>query len=322
MIYPNSSTIINRKPSFPELEKIKAFVADFIANSRVKFETNYNGNVAEYHEALHKEFVDKLGLQILFFQPSNTNNLKSKLYRLREYSESINMNLISEFSYLPAPLCQSFRRANYPYNPVFYCSPDLKTAILETVPEISNSSEGNLYLISEWEFRKNESINITPFFAGNYSNESYLNEVAEALKTNVKNTFSDLSESEAEVFYETIVFLSNLFVKEETYPITSYLAHSHLYSLVSPIRTDVFIYPSVKSDTKTINYAIHPNTVDQKMLLNIIYAIRITNLEYADKHIKLSFMLEKIGTNSNGIIHWQNPDEEVNNRFTDIIQNK
>ncbi len=322
MNYPDSAKIIKRKPTFPSLEKVKLFVNDFLENYKVKIESEYLGDIEEYHARIEKEFIDKIGILVYLFQPSNTNKLTSKIYRLREFSDSMNVNLISEYSYLPAPLCKSFRRANYPNNPVFYCSPDPKTAILETVPNDFISNEGRRFFMSEWEFRKDEEINITPFFAGNYSHDSYLNGISESLLTNIQNSFPELSELEREVFLEIVVFLSNLFAYENSYPITSFLAHSHLYSFVSPIRTDVFVYPSVKADTKTINYAIHPNAVDQKMILNRIYAMRILKMEYNNNNVKLDYKLERVGLNQNGIIHWHEPDEAMNKNFADIIQNK
>ena len=76
-------------------------------------------------------FLEKIGLLFYNFIPTSSVQLKSKIYRVRRYKSGMNLGLISEYSYCPVPLCTGFYRANYPNNPVFYSSPDAKTALVE-----------------------------------------------------------------------------------------------------------------------------------------------------------------------------------------------
>ncbi|MEI2707494.1 MAG: hypothetical protein V9E96_00575 [Chitinophagaceae bacterium] len=314
----NKNEIIKRKPKVPNLEKVR-FEIDKIINSGFEdFKIDDIGDLDAYHNKLSKLFLEKIGLLFYNFIPTSSVQLKSKIYRVRRYKSGMNLGLISEYSYCPVPLCTGFYRANYPNNPVFYSSPDAKTALVEVFQGEFDKEEGELFLISEWSFREGENLNITPFVFSDRFDDQFVSGFQKRMIKKVIDTFHELNEEEINSIKEILVFFSNLFLYEDTYKITSFLAHSHIYS-DSGYQSDVFMYPSVQTKYSTLNYAINPNTVDQKMRLEKVYAVRVNKFLKEGDLATVNFGFEKVGINNDCKIDWKDFDDQSISDFKKIF---
>lgn len=125
----------------------------------------------------------------------------------------------------------------------------------------------------------------------------------------MENQFTELSHEELESMREVLKFLSRLFV-EDNYVASSYIAHSHLYAPHN-LRADVFIYPSIQTDLHMINFAIHPNTVAHKMVLNKIYYLSASEFAYlkTSSTANFKFSFHQYATNENSVLMWKEFDD-------------
>src|SRR5690606_4152403 len=118
-----------------------------------------------------------------------------------------------------------------------------------------------------------------------------------------KETFKDYTEEEIEGMCELMNALSLLFLNDN-YIVTSFLAHYYIYTKFLP-RPDIFIYPSVQTNNKSVNFAVHPNTVVEKLNLKRVFKLKVTEINH-EKHSFGSKILS-IGKNEEGNILWRSP---------------
>jgi hypothetical protein len=309
------------KGKFPTLGEVRLGVEELLKEnwSNIKFGTSSK----LYFKKLEKLFLKYIKLLPYAILQSDTDQLNPPCYRVRKMDSKMDPNLISDFSYPPRHLCKDFQRANLPKYPVFYCSPDAKTAFVETLRNKYNPKDKNIFFISEWLFRSAHKLNVTPFIYGNTSNQNTFKSIGEKILARLQDEYYQLTDEEIVVFKEILKFLADLFVYENTYSVSSFIAHSYFYTL-STFRPDIFIYPSTQADRHTVNFAIHPNTVAEKMILNKVFCLKVNQFQFESKTTiaKLDFKLIKVGKNTDGIIIWKELDAEsfkdFPNMFPDI----
>src|SRR4051794_13194649 len=119
--------IVHRKPVFPTLESVEKAIAKILSKGFDEFK--YSSDPKSYFKELDKFFLSTLGLLPYGFFKSNGDQLTVKCYRLRKWDEAFDPTFITEYSHPPASLVTTIQRANLPHHPVFYASPDAKTAI-------------------------------------------------------------------------------------------------------------------------------------------------------------------------------------------------
>lgn len=166
-------------------------------------------------------------------------------YRVRTRSRHFNEQLIGEYSLPPSHVIKSYQRCNIPHHPVFYCSNDPRTAISETAYARSLNPTTPCYL-SEWRMRPNATANLTPFFFGNIDVGNPFYEFSQSNVVKVRELLPNRPKEQVDGFLEVLKFLSKMFVYDNTYSISAFIAHSHLYAPHN-LRTDIFLYPSIKN---------------------------------------------------------------------------
>ena len=237
-----------------------------------------------------------------------------KFYRIRRVNEKFNADLISTHGSPTSDVSLHFQRANIPNFPVFYGSENPGTAIYELLQQKQVNKKDD-FVLSEWTFRKNSKIRICPFiFSESTINwiQGYTSNLIDEIKNQVLVGFS---KDEKEGFIEALRFLSKLFIEERSKPITSFLAHANLYANHLK-RAEVFIYPSVQTERKSVNFAIHPNCIHHKAILKNLYKIKLGKLDYDKGTYQIAVL--SAGENKEGIIHWYTVDKNGNSEHSGL----
>jgi RES domain len=289
----------------PSLDTVNETIKHF-ENLDWTFLQQYS-NINEHINKLETYLVEKLGLVLWSTTPTNTTKFNPKVYRIRKYNDSINTKIISEFSHPPAASSGYPQRANLAYHPVFYCSPSAGTALYETIESSFTKGEENWYYLSEWSFRPDEPINLSFFIHGDYEFSDFFNSFSQRAFEKVKEKIPDLTTDESLSLRQILKTYSNLFEQKKNYLFSSFLGHIHLYNN-SNLRADLFAYPSIQAFRGAINFAIHPNAVIHKLILNRVYLVKVDSYDLDNETKKLTthFTIKgKVGINNNhGYLTW------------------
>jgi hypothetical protein len=151
----------------------------------------------------------------------------------------------------------------------------------------------------------------TPFLFGNTSRENAANDYTSRANEDMNQQFSNYDEvNRLNNFFN---YYCNLFVKENNYQITSFIAHQNLY-FNTTTKTGIFAYPSVALLLHTINFAIAPDTVKKKMFLNRIFSIKLNKVSVVNSKMEINFNTYlKVGKPlANDIILWEENDNAEN----------
>lgn len=279
-------------------------------------------------EAFYTEFDNlfrqNVGLSVQLVQPLSQFNLPLQVFRVRHYDVNMDASLISTFSHPPPSNC-TINRANLPNFPVFYGSPMAHIAAMEAVATISHERQiGSRFFLSVWRFRENISLNISPFVFGNIDEENIFSQLGNvAFKKFKANFLQQFGEVEANNACNVLLGMSNLFVEGKEYNVSAAIAHSHIYA-PNNYRSDIFIYPSIASGKSNVNFALHPNTVFEKLQLKQIYYFEVSAFpEFlpSTKEFTLSTNLLQVGENINGIINWCSPNENLLKEYKSLFEN-
>lgn len=231
-----------------------------------------------------KEFtkkVRKLYYSVFETLPSSFRLLKSKdfrpnLYRVREWDQIKNVNLFTEHSY-PPPAFTNFGRCNFPNYPIFYSSDNPMVALMEVIRE--NEIKNTAFCVSKWGLNNNESaeIIIQHYLNQSLPEQNSFKSLNEKDKEKIKKIFAtQLSQDQLQGFNEIVSFFSSQFTNDNNYHISASLTYDIFFE--NPKRaTDVLIYPSIQSKFKGVNYALHPNFVDNMLELKRLYKIKVNN---------------------------------------------
>lgn len=274
----------------------------------------------KFEKRFRELFTSKIGIlpHIVHFVDSKTFSFK--FYRLRKHIKSMNPNLISEYSYPPNHFVKTIQRANIPYHPVFYSTDNPLTAIFETIRTDTKLNKDAFYYLSEWHLRPDVELKICPFLFGNMDESNAFKAYSDTNYKKIREEiFKDYSEKEIEGVIKILEFLSHLFIYDNTYIVSSYIAHSNLYANHN-FRPDVFIYPSAQTSRKTVNFAVHPNTVAQKLLLEKVFKLRV--LEFNPESGSCKVDISHVGDNKDGVIFWSKPDSERMEGLFDRFKNQ
>lgn len=298
------------KNNFPKIEEIRKGINELLLiKSWDRFKINENPE--KYLKELDEFLLSKLGFFPRFINKFKFENFPYKFYRLRKFDRNMNLSLISEYSYPPVEYVKSIQRANLPNHPVFYCTNSPGTAIIETIKTGEGIDfENDVFFLSEWRIDSKKELNVTPFFFESIEKDSVFNLWQEENKRKLNKILTKYSKEDKNSYLEVLIYLSNLFIFENTYPITSFIAHEHIYSK-DKFSTDIFVYPSFQARRKTVNYAIHPNVVIEYMKLESVYNLKINFLDL-EKEI-ISYSLRNVGENLDGKIIWKKLDANDSN---------
>lgn len=181
---------------------------------------------------------------------------------------------------------------------------------METVRGDERLNSKAVYYMSEWEIKHDQEIRVCPFIFDNVSETNPYKILSDMNKKKLFEKLNGHTEEEKNSMFEILKFLSNLFIFENTYTVSSYLAYINLYASHN-FRPDVFIYPSAQTKRNTVNFAIHPNSVIEKLTLKRVFKLRLTSFNESTRDFTVS--IDWVGHNNNGIIQWHevNPDTET-----------
>lgn len=300
---------MSKKIEIPSDEKIDDAIRFF---KETDFSKEDFKNVDKCVNLFDRHFIDKLGFVFKTVRISNSSQFRSKIFRVRKKEAWINTSLISEFSHPPVNKT-TMQRANLPWHPVFYCSPNSGTALLETLVKTFDNASENVYYLSEWEFLPDLPVYVTIFLYGQYEKLDFFNSVSEKNRNDIFEKFKNLSIEETMRLERLVKYFSSVFEKKEEHYLSSYLGHIHFYEK-SNIRTDVMLYPSIELEKGSLNYAIHPNAVFHKLRLKRVFVFDVKEyaINLSEMKAKISFNIQDLLgiNNDHGYLIWRNLSEE------------
>lgn len=221
-----------------------------------------------------------------------------ELYRIRRVSEfKEDKNLISSFS-APPNTKSKIGRANIANKSVLYVTMLPQTAIQEL-----NIQKGEEIYFSMWKFKKNTTIGGAVFL----KNKDLMPASWNKIICNQENRFRQKLLCYNKEISDSCIFIrdkiSEWFLKENDYSLSSFLAHYCLYDTdlsAYGYTIDCIIYPSVGDGFRTSNIAISTNSIRK---IDLKYIIRGYLNEINDKGIILNVI--EIGRPENFEINWK-----------------
>lgn len=248
---------------------------------------SYNGNTMrmcfDYAKNIQDTFIQEFGIPIVNLSTGKQKLFNTPIYRVREFSEDINIYLFQEYSYPPPSLNKKMGRCNFPNYPVFYGSTVPEAAILEAIYLELSPKE---YLVSVWEINPTEEdVIIQTFFNERlpFANPYcyHYDDLIYELNEDVFKGQLDCEQLEAYNLY--LRYLSSIFnCKTNDYSISAALAFAALYS-DEPNRTDILLYPSIQTMKRTVNLAIAPNFVNNSMRMCRMYRVVAQYVKMPDR---------------------------------------
>jgi hypothetical protein len=236
-------------------------------------------NIEEYVKRITGMIESEFGfIPNIVYQFKNNEFLK-RFFRARECDKIINIDLIREHSYPPISNV-NMERCNFPELPVFYCSDDAMTAMLECAKNYGNSD--NRYCVSKWEIIPTEDLLIfESFLHSDLPVENNYYDINVKMRRRIIDMFEEYMKisfdfEREEGLLEYLNFLDSIFIADNNYSISASLAYRNLYAKHN-LRTDILMYPSVQTLKKGVNFAIHPNFVDNNLRLTRLYIIGLDN---------------------------------------------
>jgi hypothetical protein len=274
---------------------------------------------------LHLESVRKKITKHLFVIPhilsiyDNEPKSKLPLFRARPRDQFNNMHLSCEYSYPPIKSCTEIQRVNLPHHPVFYASRHPATALVEIIKNNHYENPNREYCISRWEMTSQKGLKVAPFLFGE-SNSKLIHDFAKKLlEQKIPDIFKDeeLSNDKIEAVKQLLMFYNNMFLNDSDYSVSSYMGHSHLYAPHN-YSADILIYPSIQLKSDALNYAIHPNIVDERMHIKRVYIVKVNNINL--KTSEYNFTVTKYAEIDNGFFDWHEmePNDEKYKEFERI----
>ena len=286
---------------YPTLEQAKKSIDELSKYSWERFELE--DNLEEHIEKIRtKLFSDGfVGIPSLI-QESNESYFPFNFYRVRALDEFSNINLPSEYSYPPRQFCKSVQRVNYPNYPVFYASAKPSTSIIEVIKANHNKNPERKYCISKWKINTCIGLNFAPFVFHDDTEDNPCIEFVKRIYSELPRIFNGLSNDKIEAIKLRMKYYCQAFLNDDKYAISTYIGHSYIYPSHDK-RADIFMYPSVQLDKKSLNFAIHPDCVDERMSLDRVYIGKIDKLDLSSNLYGLS--ISKYAQVNNGFFDWK-----------------
>lgn len=246
-------------------------------------------------------------IYIMMVPPDEFN--ANTFYRVRTKIDTKreNVYLNGTFNYPPSFVCGSNGRANLAHRPVFYCSDYAIAAILEIKPKV-----GDVLCVSSWKPKVDREVQFAIFLPEDLKPSNKYRTDAEGLHKKLRGETPSFKKDKEEQLNMLNEFVCLQFVVEKPpYPITSWLSDELLYA---HMKNDLVLYPSVVTDSRFCNLAIHPNFVDRYLTLEKVAQIIITELSDV-----ISYSVGLMGIPDRMNIRWDKPTEEQIQVFRNTI---
>jgi hypothetical protein len=281
--------------------------------------------VKTIEDILSKEF----GILINHLTPFKHKDFSLKFFRVREFDTFQNISLIREHSYPPLNLTK-MGRCNFPKYPVFYCSNDAMTALLEVARNYGKLDKR--FCISKWELTgKEEELIFQNFLQAPLPPENHFNVLQKSLRERINEPFEKslnegLDEERKKGLLEYLTFLDDNFIADDNYSLSASLAHRALY-INHNYRADILMYPSVQTNFRGVNMALNPNFVENNLKMTRLYEVSLEN--YNPKTGKINVTFYRYAEIKKNIIWWSNlsPDDKnyesiIKEDFGHLMKNK
>jgi hypothetical protein len=300
----------------PSICKVKKAIRKLARTEFPKFENETS--VDSYVESIIKIITNEFGLILNPKQTIENDKFLKNFFRVRPLADFKNIDLIREHSYPPVDIVK-MGRCNFPKYPVFYCSTNPGTALLEVARNNSNSNVK--YCISSWELIQSdqkiifESFMQVPLPPNNFFiqiNQNVVNKINEPF---IKSYNKKLKKNQKDGLLEYLKYLDSSFVNDIDYSISATLAHRTLFAK-HDFKTDILMYPSVQSLKNGVNFAIRPNFVDNNLRLNHLYILSLNSYNLTKGEMNVT--LYNYGEVINNDIVWKsiNPEDK---RYHDFL---
>lgn len=260
-------------------------------------------DVDEYVKNIFDIITSEFGKYPNFLLPLKPKNFNFRIFRVREVSDSVNLNLFKEHSYPPASVAK-LGRCNFPKFPVFYGSTNPITALAETTR--TENTLGRRYCISSWEIIKtNQTFIFESFLQTSLHPKNVFDLLAKMLVEKIEEQFKELPQSQKLGILEFLKFTDNQFINDNNYSISASLAHRRIYGKHN-MCTDILMYPSIQTGKQGVNLAINPNFVDNHMRVNRFYIVEPQS--YNHEKGSYNITIHKYGEIKKNVIFWKNLD--------------
>jgi len=252
----------------------------------------YNGktNVKSFVENTTKMLTSEFGIILNALKPLKQKDFKLSIFRAREMDSFSNINLVREHSYPPIHLT-GMGRCNFPKYPVFYCSNDAMTALIEVVR--NNGGSEKKYCLSKWEVHPtDQEFVFESFLQSDLPDENYFKVFKKEIRERINEPFEKRSKKKLDPerkdgLIEYLTFLDKSFINDNNYSLSASLAHRSLYADHN-FRTDILMYPSVQTQFKGVNMALNPNFVENNLKLKRLYEVTIENYNPDKGEVKMT----------------------------------
>lgn len=230
-------------------------------------------------------------------------------FRVREISSFTDINFFSEHSYPPINKT-GFNRCNYPNSPTFYCSDNPLTALLEVIKDRDYKTME--FCLSKWALiETNQELTFQTFFHSESNPDNRFTSIREKELEQFNIIFGEkLNKDKIAGLTALLKFIHNSFINDKDYALSASLAHRTL-NAKHILPTDILMYPSQMTKYKGVNMAIHPNFVDNRMVAERFYIIKLENYNLETE--KFDLYISNYGALNNNRILWHNIDENDSN---------
>lgn len=146
----------NQYKNFPESQKVTNGIMEF---QSYELPIDLSLGTIEVLKLIRSRFIKCFGIELQLITP--IGNVDFTFFRARPLLEIANKHLACEYSYPPVSKCVNWQRTNIPLNPVFYCSDNPFTAMLEVLND--RSVEEQRMALAVWKLKTNNTLKYTPF---------------------------------------------------------------------------------------------------------------------------------------------------------------
>jgi len=297
---------ISDKFFFPSEKEVKQMIAKLEKENWDEFD---GSNLDKFMKETHERITNISQIYSSFYlKTPKEMPFEFNLFRVRKLEDINNKYLRSEYSYPPAKFVTKNLRANLIGNPIFYAADHPLTALLEYIQQWDTPDKyaDTKYVISSWKFKKDISYLIAPFIPENLKDINAYTVLGQFSNDEYREKLNmDIDDDRINGIRRIKNYFSNLFINDSNRTISSYLGHYYIYK--SPINLPcIFLYPSLKAKHSRNNFGIHPNTVDEHMILSHMYVVDLKNIkELPNKGINFNFTLsDEFGVTQNSKIIW------------------
>ena len=290
--------------NFPTFDQAKASIKRLEKVIWPKFSDFKNADefLKEVQNIIFKEF------EIIpnIFKLLKPSHFTFPIFRVREVDSFTNISLFSEHSYPPINLT-GFNRCNFPNSPVFYCSNNPMTALMEVVR--NTNYQKRKFCVSKWELIDSEKeFAFQTFLQTELHKDNNFGVLKDIEIEQLDQPFEHkLNQDKKAGLMEYLKYLHSAFINDKSFALSASIAHRTMNAKHN-LATDILMYPSIQTQYKGVNMAINPNFVDNMMRIQRFYIVELEN--YNIDTGKFNITISKYGDINKNIVFWKNLNEE------------